>query len=486
MDAKHLIALALLLLTIPVGVLLASFSQRARDAAFFTLVAATVITDRLDVTFFSYYWYRGTTRGLEFSFVDLLAISVLAGSFLMPRQGESRFYWPASLGLMLLFFLYACVSVMFSEPKVYGVFELSKMVRGIILFLAAVLYVRGRRELGILVLALCCVVCFEGALALKQRLIGGIDRVPGTLDHENSLSMYLCLVSPIFLAAVTSDLPRLLRAFSAVAIGAAALTIMMTISRAGVPIFALVMLGATAFCVSWRITPRKIFATALVVLCVAGLFFKTWDSLKERYAEASLKDEYLNEQEEGRGYYLRLARVIIEDKFLGIGLNNWSYWVSKKYGAMIGRPYDDYDDLHGAQPDEHAMEDLVWAAPAHNLAALTVGELGVPGLILFALLWGRWFQMGLRFLFKRTPEAMHRLGVGVFFCLCGIFLQSLTEWTFRQTHIFLTFNVLVGTLASLNYAKRHARRHPVEAPALRELPAYEFSEAVSAKAQPCA
>jgi hypothetical protein len=486
MDARHLIALALLLVAIPVGVMVASLSKRARDAAFFTLVAATVITDRVDVTFFSYYWYRGTTRGLEFSFVDLLAISVLAGSFLMPRAGKSRFYWPASLGLMLLFFLYACVSVMFSEPKVYGVFELSKMVRGIILFLAAALYVRSRRELCILVLALGCAVCFEGALALKQRLLGGIDRVPGSLDHENSLSMYLCLVSPIFLAAATADLPRFIRLFSTLAIGAASLTIVMTISRAGVPIFALIMLGATAFCVSWRITTRKTLATALVVLCAAGLLFKTWDSLKERYAEASLKDEYLDEQEEGRGYYLRLAKVIMEDKFFGVGLNNWSYWISKKYGAMIGRPYDDYDDLHGAQPDEQAMEDLVWAAPAHNLAALTVGELGVPGLMLFALLWGRWFQMGLRFLFERTPEAMHRLGVGLFFCLCGIFLQSLTEWTFRQTHIFLTFNVLVGTLASLCYARRHARKQPVETEALRELPAYEFAEAVSRKTQPCA
>jgi hypothetical protein len=486
MDAKHLIALALLLLAIPAGVMLASFSQRARDAAFFAMVAATVITDRMDVTFFSYYWYRGTTRGLELSFVDLLAISVLVGSFLRPRPGESRFYWPAGLGLMLLFLSYACIAVVFSQPKVYGVFELSKMFRGIILFLAAALYVRGRRELGILVFALCCAVCFEGALALKQRIIGGIDRVPGSLDHENSLSMYLCLVSPIFIAAATSDLPRLLRVFAAIAIGAASLTIVMTISRAGVPIFALVMLGATAFCVSWRITPRKILVTALVVLCVAGLFFKTWDSLKERYAEASLKDEYLNEQEEGRGYYLRLARVIVEDRFFGVGLNNWSYWVSKKYGAMIGRPYDDYDDLHGAKPDEQAMENLVWAAPAHNLAALTVGELGVPGLMIFALLWGRWFQMGLRFLFKRTPEAMHRLGVGLFFCLCGIFLQSLTEWTFWQTHIFLTFNVLVGTLASLCYAKRSARRQPVKTAALPESPAYEVLEAVSMKAQPCA
>jgi len=296
----------------------------------------------------------------------------------------------------------------------------------------------------------------------------------------------LCLVSPIFIAAATSSLPKLLRVLSTAAIAAAALSIVLTISRAGVPIFALVMLGATAFCVSWRITPKKLFATALVVLCIAGLFFKTWDSLKERYAGATFQDEYLDDQQEGRGYYLRLAKVIVEDKFFGVGLNNWSFWVSKKYGALVGRPYDAYDDLHTNKPDDQTIENLVWAAPAHNLAALTVGELGVPGLILFALLWGRWFQMGLLFLFKRTPEAMHRLGVGLFFGLCGIFLQSLTEWTFRQTHIFLMFNVLVGTLASLCYAKRHAREQPVEVAVVRESPEYEFSEAVSTKTQSCA
>jgi hypothetical protein len=298
--------------------------------------------------------------------------------------------------------------------------------------------------------------------------------------------MYLCLVAPIFVAAAASSLPRLFRVVSIIAIGAAALTILMTISRAGVPIFALTMLGATAFCVSWRVTPRKIFATTLVVLCIGGLSFKAWDSLRNRYAEATFKDEYLDDQQEGRGYYFRLANVIVEDKFFGVGLNNWSFWVSKKYGAMVGRPYDDYDDLHSNKPDNQTVENLVWAAPAHSLAALTVGELGVPGLILFALLWGRWFQMGLRFLFKRTPEAMHRLGVGIFFGLCGIFLQSLTEWTFRQTHIFLTFNILIGTLASLCYAKRRACRQPVAANVFRESPEYEFAEAVSTKAQPCA
>jgi hypothetical protein len=486
MDANHIIALAMLLLAIPAAILVATISQRARDAAFFTMVAATVITDRVDVNFLSQFWYRGTTRGLEFSLVDLLAISVFAGCILRPRPGNPRFFWPASFGLMLVFFLYAVVSVAISQPQMYGVFELSKMVRGLFCFLAAAMYVRSRRELAILVLALGCVVCLEGALALKQRLIGGIDRVPGTLDHENSLSMYLCLVAPILVAAATSTLPKVLRLLSIAAIGAAALASVLTISRAGVPIFALVVLGATAFCVSWRVTPKKVFATALVALCVAGLFFKTWDSLKGRYAEATFKDEYLDDQQEGRGYYLRLAKVIMADKFMGVGLNNWSFWVSKKYGAEVGRAYDNYGEIHTDRPDDETLDRLVWAAPAHNLAALTVGELGMPGLILFALLWGCWLQMGLRFLFKRSPEAMHRLGIGIFFGLCGLFLHSLTEWTFRQSHIFLTFNILIGTLASLCYAKRQTRKQAAAAAIVRELPEFEFAGAVSVKALPCA
>ena len=482
METKDLIALVLLLVTIPTGVLIATFSLRARDAAFFLMVAGTVITDRFDVNFLSHYWYRGTSRGLEFSFLDLLAISVLFGSWLRPRPGNSHFYWPASLGLMLMFFLYAGLSVMFSEPKIYGVFELSKMARGFFFFLAAAFYVRSQRELGILVFAAGCAICFEGAWASKQKLINGIYRAPGTLEHENSLSMYICLVAPIFVAAATSSLPKRLRYFSTVAIGAAALCSALTISRAGIPIFALVMLGAAAFCLSWQITPKKILATALVGLCIGGLFFKNWDSLKARYAEATFADEYLDEEQEGRGYYLRVAKVIVEDKFFGVGLNNWSFWVSKKYGAMVGRPYDEYGDLHIEEPDEELLDTLVWAAPAHNLAALTVGELGVPGLILFTLLWGLWFLMGFRFLFKRTPEAMHRLGVGLFFGVCGIFLHSVTEWTFRQPHIFLMFNILVGTLASLCYAKSRARRQTVVAVIVPEFPEYEYPEVVSTKA----
>jgi hypothetical protein len=189
------------------------------------------------------------------------------------------------------------------------------------------------------------------------------------------------------------------------------------------------------------------------------LFVKIWPSLKARYAEASLEEEYLDKTVEGRGYYLRLAKLIVSERFFGVGLNNWSYWVSKSYGARVGRPYEDYD-RHKKAAEEERVWEFDYAAPAHNLGALTLGELGLPGLVLFILLWIRWFQMGSVFLWKRSTGTLYRIGTGIFFCICGIFLQSLTEWVYRQTQIFLTFNLLLGTLAALYYAKRQPLRQP--------------------------
>jgi hypothetical protein len=38
-----------------------------------------------------------------------------------------------------------------------------------------------------------------------------------------------------------------------------------------------------------------------------------------------------------------------------------------------------------------------------------------------------------------------------------MFLQSQTEWVYRQTTVMMTFYVILGALASLYYHKRRAR-----------------------------
>jgi len=467
MELKDLIALCLIAVAIPVGVVATCASQRARNAAFFILVFASTVTDRLDVNFATRFWYRGTTRGFEFSFIDILAISVLVSSMLLPRPDQKRWYWPASLGAMLLYFFYCCFSVVISDPKLFGLFELSKIVRGIVVFLAAAMFVQTERELRLLVLAFGCTLCFEGALALKYRYINGIYRVPGSLFHPNSLSMYLCTVAPVLVAATASDFPKPLRAFSFLALGAAAVTILLTVSRAGIPIFAFVTLGAMLACVSFRITFKKTAVALVVCALVGGMVYKSWGTLKARYGEASLEQEYLENKFENRGFYFRLAREILADRFLGVGLNNWSYVVSAIYGPRLGVPYEAYPNTTDAPNKEEASE-FAFAAPAHNLGVLTAGELGWPGLFIFTLIWLRWFQMGASFLWRRTSQAMHRLGAGIFFGTCGIFLQSLTEWTYRQTQIFYTFNIMIGALASLYYVKHRTARAPIELEAMAE------------------
>jgi len=354
-----------------------------------------------------------------------------------------------------LFFVYACCNVAGADPKIYGLFELSKMFRGLIFFLAAAMFIRGERELSIMIAALACAVCFEGALAVKERLLGGIYRASGTLNDPNSLSMYLCAVSPIFVAAATSTLPKIVRWFSGLAIAASSATIVLTLSRAGIPIFAVIMLGTAAFCVSWRLTPKKIAIVVLVTLAGGGLLGKQLYLIQARWAHDPLEKEYDDPNKfESRGYYLRIAGVIMDDRFFGVGLNNWSYWVSKKYGAQVGTTYEDYDDLNYA-PSKEALPAFHYAAPAHCLAALTIGELGWPGLLIFfGLVWPRWLQMGASFLRPRTAEAARRLGVGLFFCVCGIFLQSITEWVYRQEQVFITFHILLGALAALYWLKK--------------------------------
>jgi len=151
METKDIVGLLLIPIAILGGIVTACCSQRLRDAGFFLLSSCTVITDRLDINFMSRQWYRGTTRGIEFSFIDILAISLLVSSILIPRNGTRRVYWPASLGFMLLYLFWQCVSVAISDPKIFGVFEITKTIRAIIVFLAAAFYLRGDRELRILV-----------------------------------------------------------------------------------------------------------------------------------------------------------------------------------------------------------------------------------------------------------------------------------------------------------------------------------------------
>jgi hypothetical protein len=116
MDTKSLFGITVVPMAILGGIIAATASRRIRDLFFFLLVLFAINIQHMDVNFMSREWYRGTTRGFEFSCLDPLAIGVFFGCLFRPQLGQRRLYWPASLGLMLLFFLYGCFSVVISDP----------------------------------------------------------------------------------------------------------------------------------------------------------------------------------------------------------------------------------------------------------------------------------------------------------------------------------------------------------------------------------
>jgi len=461
MDRKDIIGLILMALWIGGGFQAACAFERVRDFFFVLMIFLAPMTEDVDINFVSRDFYRGTTRGFEFSLVDILSISVLASMFLLPRRGQSHGYWPPSLGIMLLFFAYACFNVGIADPRLFGLFELSKMIRGLTIFLAVAFFLRSERELRLLIFALGLIVSYEGLLALYQRYFEGQHRVPGTVDDSNSLSVLFCTTAPVFVAAFTSRLSKPLKWLSAAAIALASVGVVLTISRAGVIIIALVLFGTMAATMTYKLTWKRMAIALLVVLGATGIVVKSHKTLAARFAETSLEKEYGKNRNLGRGYYLRVAGAIADDRWFGVGLNNWSYWVSRTYGPKLGYrfvPYlsTDHDPSLKIPPDSNVDE--AQAAPAHSLGALTTGELGYPGLALFAIVWLRWFQMAVSFLWKRTADPLRRMGVGFFFALCGIFLQSLTEWVFRHSPIYYTVHIILGALAALFYLKRQENR----------------------------
>jgi hypothetical protein len=463
MKPTHMLALVLVPVLTVACAALAAWFRRARDVFFIAMVGLTVFVEKMQVNFFSEGWYRGSTRGVQFTLVEILAFGLLVGCVVGRhgsgrREAERRIYWPGSLGFLLLFIAYAIVSVVTSEPKIYGAFELTRIFASLLIFLATAFYVRTTRECMQLVATLACSVGFEGIWAVRQHFMMGLDRAAGTLDHANSLSMYFCLAVPTLVAIAASDWTRWLKLLCGACSVLGAIGLLLTLSRAGLPVFAVTSLGAFVACASWRMTPMRVLTRTLVIAGAALLLSANWDGIQRRWAESSLEEEYFDTDVDGRGVYLRLSDAIVKDHFFGVGLNNWSYEVSRTYGARLGYQFDNYDNLLMiySPDDAKAFANAYLAAPAHNLGALTLGELGVPGFVIFGLLWLRWFGMGIPFLRLPRTEPMRALGVGLLFSVCGIFGQSLTEWVYRQTPILFTFYILVGALASLAHARRRA------------------------------
>ncbi len=452
---KYFVFLFGFLVCVPLGSIAASSSRRVRVTLFALLVFSSALTEMIDINFLSREWYRSMSRGLGVSFVDLLTMILLLSTLISARRERRQLYWPASLGLMLIYFGYSCLSVATADPRIFGVLELWKMLRGVLPFIAVAWYVRSERDIAVFTSALGAVLLYEGGLVLWARYFSGTWRAEGTFPHPNFLAEYCAMASTFVLAMAFTPVRPALRWFWAVAWAFGALAVLLSISRMGLAVLAVGTVGVLGYAIRSQFSPARV----AVVLCFAllgfGMVLRSYDQFASRH-------EFMSELVErgdgsaGRMMYYDMAVAIAQRHPLGIGLNNWSWWVSANA--------DSFELDHVPYPNTREPSYANHAVFAHSLYALTLGELGWPGMLIFTVLWVQWLIIAGRNLFVRSPNLMSTAGVGIFFALVVLTLNNLTECNFRSQHNFIIANMLLG-LSSAIWRMDRSRAAPV--PGLR-------------------
>jgi len=379
-------------------------------------------------------------------------------------------FTPAGLGIMLAYAGYCMFTLARQDPRIFGFFELSKILRGILLYYTVANYMEGQKQAEELAIALTCSMIYEGFFALFQRYKMGVNRVPGSFDHANSLSIYCIMCGAAVICCAFSDAPLRRRALYGLGALVAVLAVVLTQSRTGFITLLAICISSMALCGLFKPTRNNMILLACVLLAVGGIVGKSWKTISERMAENA--NEITDDPTEGRGYYFNLAKLIVADYPLGCGLNNWSYYVTNHYGGVLGMEYNAYHSLESAPDREipYGSKDLAQAAPAHSLIALTMGELGYPGLVLLGSVWLRWLSIAATGLLKRNEKLVSRIAVGLFLGLVGCLFQSQTEWEFRQTAPFFIAHIFAGSAAGLMKMRQDKKLAKTKPPLLRPTP----------------
>ena len=390
----------------------------------------------IDINFMSHEWYRGSTRGFEFSITDLLLIvllgSVLVKHFMGNEKGAKIVWAPEGSFLFLLFIAICALSLTKAEHPLYGLFELVKLGKGYLIFWSVCNIARNRSFRDMAFWTLCLLAVAEVAYGAFQHFSGRY-RIPGTLSHPNSYAMYLNLLLPIlFAAALRVEWKKGICLLALVGGGTGA--VILTFSRGGW--IALVLAIGVVIILSFRqeFSMRSFFVVGLSMLISLVLVLKALPLMLDRWSNAPIESLYSRLQMNQSGYLM-----VSQSPWLGVGLNNSAAWFAKKE-KQINR-----EDLEGTQLFNKMLGSLQLSedklekeiAPflyaengilIHNIYLVTAAETGIIGLIAYVLMGARFFLIGGFLALQKQEKEKSFWIVGIFAGIAAVYLQGIAEW----------------------------------------------------------
>lgn len=344
------------------------------------------------------------------------------------KSGRLRRAKSPQMTLLLLTFALLAVHVPFAVNHYFAYLETENFLLELIFCVSVILFVDTQERVLSLMRWWALLAGYIALRAITGHGIAG----SAFLGNENDVSLLLNTMLPFVLCMLVYE-RRLMRRLMYLGIALTCLVgIVSTVSRGG-------FVGLVAvLAVMWWITPRKFLTLAL--LCIVGIGTyalapqRYWDriaSIEATDINTTVVSEDRNEgTAEGRLNSWRAAWAMFKDHPLGVGPANFSVRFPEYQGDLFGG--------HG-----------MWGRAAHSLWFTLLAELGIPGALLYVLL----FRANLRSLrsLMKVPDGEGRnhlaatLAVAFLAGLAGFFASGTFVSVLFYPHYWYLTAMIVAT-----------------------------------------
>lgn len=401
----------------------------------------------------SFFEYRGHAKGYHFYFAEVLALGLLIGTALEDWKGFR--FLPPGLWLYFFYCLASFVSIVNApEPKLV-LMAAFKYIKFALFFVAGYNFLKREENVRFLVDMLAVTMAWQFGVVVKMKYWDGMYQVPGTFEHQNSLSMYVTMVGLVLLAASLGVTGNRAKWYLA-AFVASAFVQQSTLSRAGLAIFAAGTMAVIVLSCVDRITKQRLAVLGVLVIVGSVGLVMTMDTIIGRFQDRS--NEASNRTRE---FLNRASRDMVDDFPLGIGWNN--------FGVVINRPFtygdiiDQYEREGGVRVDASHQKGLVESH--YYLLLAETGYQGLAAYLVFIVV----------FLFRNVRAALFfrnsflgslSLGIGAG---CGFnYIHALLERVLTQPRNLMLWMLLLAATARIEMWRRQKR--------LKQLQALEIEE----------
>lgn len=421
----------------PIGGLILSKDRRMEDFA--ALLLMFLLGLHIDTTVLmlgSIDWYRGATKGFEFTMMEVLSVSLIFASVF---NGERKFVW-LPMGT-LLWFLYIAASSLsiFSALEVsYVLMSIVKHAKVWLMVYAIANYVRTRREVQIILTGLSIMLIYQFIIVAKMKWIDGFYQVRGLFEHQNPLAMFTYMAAlPVLAAAMSPAVSKARGLFYFFAFACSGIIVLASLSRAALAFFAM---GTVAVVIAGffdRISIRRIITVAAMAIGGAFVLFMTADTIISRF-----NDEGNEASGETREVMNLASKAMIDDKPLGVGWNN--------FGKAINHPYpygdviDDWNRDRGQAVDfdyaKGVVESHYWLLKAET------GWLGYFTYMLFIVVVS---ARTIPLIIARRGSLEAAIAIGILVGFGITYVHSSLERVLTQTKNLALWMTYIGLLGAL-------------------------------------